>query len=157
MFDTNVNKNPGKKFGNMRGLINPVSITIPCGHCYACLTNKRNAWTYRLMEEARLSDSTAFLTLTYDDEHLEIAQNQLQKRDLQLFIKKIRNNGIKFRYYAIGEYGTQTHRPHYHILAFNIYQLSIEEINRIWGKGFVYPGKSNPILNSLLYLLPSRA
>ena len=137
-------RNKGKKFGNNDLLKNQVAITIPCGKCYACLSNKRNMWTLRLTEEARTSDSTAFLTLTYDDEHLIEAQNQLQKRDLQLFIKRVRNNGMKVRYYAIGEYGTTTHRPHYHLLIFNISQVQIPFLQEIWGKGFVYSGRVTP-------------
>ena len=47
----------------------------------------------------------------------------LVNRHLQLFIKRFRkyvskNYNEKIRYYAIGEYGTQSLRPHWHILFF---------------------------------------
>lgn len=49
----------------------------------------------------------------------------------------------KLRYYAIGEYGTNTYRPHYHIILFG---LPIQEIHngiieKSWNKGHVYVGQ----------------
>lgn len=45
----------------------------------------------------------------------------LRKRDLQLFMKRLRKNLTKYtdekiRYYAVGEYGPVHFRPHYHLL-----------------------------------------
>ena len=43
----------------------------------------------------------------------------LSKRDLQLFIKRLRKKLSKYeaiRYYAVGEYGPVHFRPHYHLL-----------------------------------------
>ena len=60
----------------------------------------------------------AYITLTYNDDHLP-ANGSLQPRDLQLFwkrLRKARTPGI--RYYACGEYGDQTARPHYHAIIF---------------------------------------
>lgn len=50
--------------------------------------------------------------------------NMLSKIDLQLFLKRFRKQLSKFsnekiRYYAVGEYGPQTFRPHYHLLFFS--------------------------------------
>nr|CDL65737.1 unnamed protein product [uncultured bacterium] len=47
----------------------------------------------------------------------------LRKRDLQLFIKRLRKNLSKYsdakvRYFAMGEYGPVHFRPHYHFLLF---------------------------------------
>lgn len=47
----------------------------------------------------------------------------LYYRDVQLFLKRIRkfiykNYGEKIRYYVIGEYGTKSLRPHWHLLFF---------------------------------------
>lgn len=55
----------------------------------------------------------------YKDDHVAI----LYPRDLQLFLKRLRKYiskkyNEKVRYYAIGEYGTQSLRPHWHILLF---------------------------------------
>ena len=59
------------------------------------------------------------LNLTYDDAHLP-KHGQLLKRDLQLFFKRLRKDGFKFKYVASGEYGEQTRRPHFHIALFGV-------------------------------------
>lgn len=64
------------------------------------------------------SDS-AFVTLTYDNDHLP-AGGTLVKRDLQLFMKRLRKEyppGLRF--FACGEYGEISLRPHYHLLLLN--------------------------------------
>lgn len=44
----------------------------------------------------------------------------LCKRDLQLFFKRLRKRTHeKIKYYAVGEYGTDNWRPHYHAIIFN--------------------------------------
>jgi len=49
--------------------------------------------------------------------------DSLIKRDVQLFVKRLRKDqdarGLaKIRYYLVGEYGDQTKRPHYHAAIF---------------------------------------
>jgi len=64
---------------------------------------------------------SAFLTLTYRPECIP-SNYSLRKRDLQLFMKRLRKtrpNGLRF--FACGEYGERTLRPHYHVLLFNTY------------------------------------
>lgn len=55
--------------------------------------------------------------MTYDDNNLP-KSGTLRKRDVQLFLKKLRKAGFKVRYFAVGEYGDQTWRPHYHLAIF---------------------------------------
>lgn len=62
-------------------------------------------------------ESNCFLTLTYDDFSLP-NYGQLVKRDLQLFFKRLRKAGYKFRYVACGEYGELRRRPHFHVALF---------------------------------------
>lgn len=96
---------------------NPVS--VPCGKCIPCLVAKRQEWSFRLEQEFKYSHGALFVTLTYDWKHLPVGGN-LQKRDVQLFLKRLRKkdgtNAI--RYYCVGEYGSVSGRPHYHILLF---------------------------------------
>lgn len=68
----------------------------------------------------------------------------LDKRDLQLFFKRLRkahgkgnNNGRTIKYYAVGEYGGRTNRPHYHIILFN---ARVELIQQSWNLGEVHYG-----------------
>lgn len=70
------------------------------------------------MHEAEDHDQNAFITLTYDDEH-QPADQSLNKRDFQLFMKRLRKHFPQtIRFYHCGEYGPQTGRPHYHAIIF---------------------------------------
>lgn len=97
--------------------------TIPfgCGQCLPCRINRGRQWMWRQYLESLCHADNSFVTLTYDARH--IAGNwQLQPRDLQLFIKSLREavKPHKFRYYAVGEYGSENRRPHYHISLFGL-------------------------------------
>lgn len=70
------------------------------------------------MHENKMHDVSAFITLTYDDDHLPEG-GSLVKRDFQLFMKRLRKaRDEKVRFYACGEYGEKSGRPHYHALIF---------------------------------------
>lgn len=73
-------------------------------------------------------------------------RQSLKKRDLVLFIKKIRKfyKNFEIRYYAVGEYGSRTKRPHYHIIMFNISKNDAEIILEKWHYGNVDIGEVNP-------------
>jgi hypothetical protein len=93
--------------------------TLPCGQCIGCRLERSRQWAMRLMHEKKLHSATAFLTLTYDDEHLPPG-GTLVKRDFQLFMKRLRKSHPNpVRFYACGEYGETTLRPHYHVILFN--------------------------------------
>lgn len=85
----------------------------------SCRIIRRRKWQNRLLLEAMLADKTAFITLTYDEESLP-KDKSLKPKHLKAFIKALRKklNPIKLRYYAVGEYGFEKNRPHYHIAAF---------------------------------------
>lgn len=126
---------------------------VPCGKCVYCKTRKVNSWAFRIAEEEKYSFSAYFLTLTFDDEYLTSSENglmTLEKRSFQLFMKRLRKyeetkgNKNKITYYMCGEYGSQTERPHYHVLIFN---ASEKGINYAWKDpinnkeiGFIYWG-----------------
>lgn len=128
-------------------------VYVPCGKCEACLSNRRNAWSFRLLQEMKVSESCYFLTLTYDDEHLPLQiVNKLgsidyvgvvSKRDCQLFLKRLRKSiePFKIRYFLVSEYGPQTDRPHYHMILFNFPHLLLNKLNDYlrdsWDLGFV--------------------
>lgn len=98
------------------------------------------------MKEAQEHENNIMITLTYNDENVpknHIIEPQtgeyketltLDKRDVQLFMKRLRKKfGANIRYYCAGEYGSTkeyytwkgekkegTGRPHYHLILFNL-------------------------------------
>lgn len=128
----------------------PITITIkrtdektsvPCGRCPLCLARRVSGWSFRLMQEDKVSLSSHFVTLTYDTDHVPISGRgfmSLQKRDVQLFFKRLRKvNDNKLKYYAAGEYGTKWGRPHYHIILFN---CDPDTIHASWQQGSIHTG-----------------
>ena len=104
---------------------------FPCGKCPVCKENHRLRWVLRNRLEYLVSKSAYFLTLTYDEEHIE--NNELNKTDAQKFLKRIRkrlslkDKELSLRYMLVGEYGTTTGRRHYHALFyFNKYLPPLE-------------------------------
>lgn len=84
----------------------------------------------------------------------------LNKKHVQDFIKRLRNEQVKYvkglfnctakevkqhskplRYYLVGEYGTKTQRPHYHVLLFNLDVTIVNKIQDQWKYGFTDIGK----------------
>lgn len=127
------------------GVKNKVSgetIPVPCGKCPDCVKRRVSQWSFRLLEESKISSSSHFITLTYDSKFVPITKNgfmSLSKHELQKFMKRLRKaNSEKLKYYAVGEYGTDKKRPHYHILLFN---AKIETIDPAWNMGYIDYGK----------------
>lgn len=125
---------------------NSGSVAVPCGKCPACCARRISGWSFRLMQECNASVASYFLTLTYDTKHVPITRNgflSLQKRDVQLFFKRLRFAHSKeeplppIKYFAVGEYGTETKRPHYHIILFNAYA---DLVQPSWDSGHVHFG-----------------
>lgn len=115
-------------------------VLVPCGSCAFCCATKRSDWALRLHYESRLHADKKFVTLTYADAHLKWRDNvpQLHKPHLQLWFKNIRRKGFKIRYYAVGEYGSRTFRPHYHIILFG--SVPDQVIRDCWPFGLVHIG-----------------
>lgn len=96
-----------------------VKMLIPCGRCTGCRLERSRQWAMRCMHEKRMHKDSSFLTLTYDDEHMT-DDFGLRIDDLQKFMKRLRHvTGDGLRFYACGEYGDISRRPHYHVLLFN--------------------------------------
>lgn len=103
-----------------------------------------------MQQEEKVSSSAHFLTLTYDTKYVPINTESgymsLDKKDIQLFFKRLRksqsgNSRSFIKYYAVGEYGGTTARPHYHAILFN---AKLELINDAWNMGHIYYGKVEP-------------
>lgn len=113
---------------------------VPCGKCLICLSNKRGEWIVRLYFEHKYSQGSHFVTLTYDRKHLP-KDGKVSKREMQLFMKRLRKHNDTLRYFLVGEYGTKSGRPHYHALIFG--NLKTETIRKAWKKGITHIGKVN--------------
>lgn len=123
-------------------------IEIKCGKCIECLKEKRLEMIKRLKDELKIRKNGYFITLTYDEKH----KRDLNKRDIQLFLKRLRKNQ-KIRYFYVGELGETTERPHYHMIIFGDLPEDLKEeknptknghkqynsksIQKIWKNGLI--------------------
>lgn len=149
---------------------------IGCGRCLACRLQYSSEWSLRLRLESSLYENNLFVTLTYDDDHLpeavivdqctgELYLSELQKLDVSRFMKRLRTllkeryNFDGVRFFASGEYGDRTSRPHYHLILMNLPTAILRELrflsktprgdflytspffDDIWKKGFVTIGR----------------
>lgn len=96
------------------------SVKVACGQCMGCRLEYSRVWAVRCSHEASLYEDNCFVTLTYSDDTLPF-NGSLVKADFVGFHKRLRDRvGYgRFRFYACGEYGETTNRPHYHAILFN--------------------------------------
>lgn len=131
----------------------PSTIPYPCGQCLPCRVNRRRVWTHRILLESFLHSSSCFLTLTYEDKHLP-KDGSVSPRELRLFLGRLRDRlpPRSLRYFAVGEYGDETSRPHYHLALFGYNCLgkllypdfgkrcfcaNCQMVREVWGKGHI--------------------
>lgn len=112
-----------------------------CGQCMFCRVNKCREWVGRLLLERMEHRDACFVTLTIADEHLK--GPDLNKRSLQLFLKRLRFKVGPLRYFAVGEYGDVNWRPHYHAVLFGVSPTQEEVIRKCWPYGFVQCGTAD--------------
>ena len=121
-------------------------VEVPCGHCYQCKKTRSKEWAFRIMCEQLEHKNSVFITLTYSQENITYVPGAtppfyatLYPKDLTDFFKRLRFNlgNRKIRYYACGEYGGETKRPHYHAILFDVDYSDTPIIEKSWNKGFV--------------------
>lgn len=131
-------------------------VTVPCGACTGCISDRARDWAIRCAHEAQMHEHNAFLTLTYDDDHVPHINDDpdapftLRPADFTNFMKRLRKaRNNKLRYLQAGEYGSLG-RPHHHALIFglnfpdmkrhqkrNDYWLyTSDELASLWTHGF---------------------
>lgn len=126
------------------------SVEIRCRKCIPCKKAEALMWAQRI--EFELTGKNAcFVTLTYNDENLE----EISKREVQLFMKRLRKHlkNENLKYFACGEHGELSERPHYHLIIIgwqpdiskDVYKAGWENgkvkwasktIEKCWKKGF---------------------
>lgn len=134
-------------------------LQVPCGKCVMCMKRRVNSWHARLSQHMKDVDTAFFVTLTYDDDSIPFSENGLMTLNYSdvgsnsAFIKGLRNaqrkSKKKIKYFLVGEYGSKTHRPHYHAIFFNV--KNPESFQENWKFGFVHIG--NVTDASLYYTL----
>lgn len=121
----------------------PVKMSVTtarkCGQCLHCRINERRVWSHRIVLESLNHYHSAFLTLTYSDEHLPsddyvhpdtgevFAPFSVRPDHHRKFMNDLRGHYFyhfneKLRFYGCAEYGTKTQRPHYHYALFGFPQ-----------------------------------
>lgn len=112
-----------------------------CGQCLPCRINRARQWTLRMLLEQMTSGDSCFITLTYNANSLPEDGN-LVLSDLQKFFKRLRKNlpKIPIRYFACGEYGSKTMRPHYHSALFGVGIELSNVFDKSWGLGIIHVG-----------------
>lgn len=145
---------------------------LTCGKCAGCQIRKRKDMSVRLAHEIRMHDDCCFITLTYNDEYVPVLHESVPVQtlypvDVQKFVKRLRRHleyvpkkqhlakkrdhvKGKIRYFCVGEYGTKSKRPHYHLIIFgwkpsdqtvwkiqNGYSVNRSaQIEKLWKYGF---------------------
>lgn len=109
------------------------------------------------MLEAYQHGDNAFATLTYADDN----QIELDLKHLQDFLKRLRKHVYprKIRYFAVGEYGDKTGRPHYHLALFGFPSCqfhqtqprrngscctSCDVVRNVWSHGLIQLARLEP-------------
>lgn len=115
---------------------------LPCGQCLGCALKRSKDWATRMMLELQYHERACFITLTYNDDNLPVSHYvdsngeeqisfTLVKKHLQDFMKRLRKRyePQKIRFFACGEYGSKSRRPHYHAILFGV---DFSEDKTIW-------------------------
>lgn len=119
-------------------------MNVPCGQCMPCRINKGRLWSARIiMEWLYTEERCYFLTFTIAPEHEchvissdGIPVATLEKKKFLKWLENSQRYTGPFRYYAIGEYGENTFRPHYHLAIFPKRSGQAEALPSLWQKGF---------------------
>ena len=119
---------------------------VACRMCWQCRKRKVSDYVGRCIAEAKMSNKTLAVTLTYGDDklkdHEKVHAVTLVYKDVQDFLKRLRKN-YKVRYIVTGEYGSAKGRSHWHIILF--FKDSYPQVTsnkrvdwKYWDKGHSY-------------------
>lgn len=140
----------------------------PCKTCIECRNMRREDFKQRLQFELmNYNYIGAFVSLTYRDDELPILYPEgsavvgkyfgsippaygstLYRPDISNFCDKMqkrlkREFGRSGKYIAVGEYGSDYHRPHWHIIFVGLPSSRRKEVYECWNKGNVDVGNIN--------------
>lgn len=153
--DGNITHSSKKHHPEMEGF------SLPCRRCLPCRLNIAREKAVRCVHEAQMYEDNIFLTLTYDDQHLE--STELIYSHFQSFMKDLRAHvghspESRIGVMVTGEYGELNKRPHWHAILFNyspldkkkLYETKLGEqvyssefLETLWGRGKIEFGSVN--------------
>lgn len=120
---------------------------IGCRKCWQCKEVRINDWAGRCIAESKTSVASHFVTLTYgrDQQYGSVDHERarvLTYSDVQKFIKLLRWHKFPLKYIAVGEYGTEKGRAHWHLLIYwkdkvPEFNMNVREDFPHWPHGFV--------------------
>ena len=160
LFKMNIFFENGAKIKQLKEIYTPPRYSIqmiPCGNCIECRLKHSQEWAIRCMAEKKIHENNLMLTLTYNDDNLNIVNGidtttgevkkyaTLSIKDHQKFMKKMRKKFGKIRFFMSGEYGDQTKRPHYHYILFG---LKIEDLKFWKNSKTEWSNQKNKLYNS---------
>lgn len=109
-------------FDHSKALFPDQPMHLPCGQCVGCRLERSRQWAVRCVHESQMHERNAFITLTFDDNHLAKRKypDSLDKSEFQRFMKRLRKRlcSRMIKYFHCGEYGSVYGRPHYHACIF---------------------------------------
>lgn len=114
-------------------------VKVPCGSCITCQRSLRTFFCHRIQHDvaslSRHDIGSSFISFTFRDD--SIGDRSVHKRDLQLMHKSFRKSGAQFKYLAIGDYGDNTKRKHYHGIYIGLDTgLARQLCDKHWKHGF---------------------
>lgn len=153
------------KYVNLHG--SQYLVQVPCGKCAECREMKYRDYAvrsyYEFLEAEDKGGFGYFETLTYNDENVPCVYDEydnllflcFDRKDVTDFLKRLRVNleragyDVKdnLTYFLVSEYGGKTMRPHYHVIFYVKFNISVRAfasfVYAAWDKGFTnmhFPG-----------------
>lgn len=98
-------------------------LEVPCGHCEVCIC-LRQAYLVQRMQMESIDNLLYFGMVSYNPQSLPyLYTNDFKIRyayghDMSNMMRHVRLSGLlpPFRYFAVSEFGGNTHRPHWHFI-----------------------------------------
>lgn len=106
----------------------PNGLMVSCRECWQCVATYISDWQGRCIAESEDAVGTHLVTLTYGGgDHVD--SRVLNYEHVRDYLRKIRKKA-KVRYFAVGEYGSEKGRAHWHLLLF--WQDKVPEVKLNW-------------------------
>ncbi len=139
--------------------IKELGVTVGCRKCWQCVQKAQLDWVGRCIAEYKTSTIAHDVTLTYGRDPDQRPDHEratvLFYSDVQKWFKRLRKDGFKFRYFVVGEYGSEHGRSHWHLLIFwqgpaPKVQLKTRRVQGKWNLGWSY--WREPSLDGIRYM-----